>query len=47
MRQGMTFRLIPLNYEPRLTGWILAVGVLLVSVWSEGSQVVAQAIGYL
>ncbi len=47
MRQGMTFRLIPLNDQPRLAGWILAVGVFLFSVGSEGGEVVAQAFGYL
>ncbi len=39
MRQRMTFRFVPLNDEPRLTGWILAVGVFLVSVGSEGSPI--------
>ena len=42
----MTFRFIPLNDEPRLAVWILAVGVFFVPVGSEGGEVVAQAFGY-
>ncbi len=45
MRQRITFRPIPLNDEPRLAGWILAVGVFLVSVGSERGEAVAQAFG--
>ncbi len=47
MRQDMTFRFIPLDDEPRLAGWIFAVGVLFVSVGSEGGHVVAQVFGCL
>ncbi len=47
LRQGMTFRFIPLNDWLRLAGWILEIGVLLFSVGSEGSEVVAQGLGYL
>ena len=46
MRQGMTLNSIPLNDEPRLAVWILAVGEFLVLVGSKGCQVVAQAFGY-
>ena len=47
MRQGVSFRFIPLNDQPRLAVWILAVGVFLVSVGSEGGEVVAQTPGWI
>jgi hypothetical protein len=34
---GMAFRFIHLDDEPRLAGWILAIGVFSVAVGSEGS----------
>ena len=47
MRQGMAFRPVALNDEPRLTVWILAVGEFLVSVGSEGGQVGAQVLTFI
>ncbi len=47
MRQGMAFRSVTLNDEPRIAGRISAVGVFFVSVGGEGGEVVAQSFDYL
>ncbi len=39
--RALSSALPPLDDEPHLAGWILAVGVFLVAVRSEGGQAVA------
>jgi hypothetical protein len=46
VRKGIALGSVPLDDEPRLAGWIFAIGIFSVPIGSERGQVVAKAFGY-